>query len=208
MRPRSVRVLPRPQFVPMISVIHSSLQNPVATRYPTVGYHRRELIWSTFTELRLRYSLNMIAMASANSAAATVMTNTINTCPSARLRLTKVDECRVSDQVDVDGIQHELDGHEDQDGAPAREHAVQAYREQSSRKNLEMCEFDQSRSPVVLTSTIEPINATSSTSEATSNGTAQSVNRLSPNSRKPTLVLSTTLDARSNYGCRQKSKHT
>jgi hypothetical protein len=54
------------------------------------------------------------------------------------LRFTEVNECGVADQVDVDGIQHQLDGHEDQDGAPAGKHSVQPNTEQGRCQDLEV----------------------------------------------------------------------
>ena len=143
-------------------------------------HHLSVSIPSTFTELRLRYSLRMIAKASASSAAAMVMTNTMSHLSKRALRLSEVDERREPDQVDVDRVQHQLDGHQDHDRTSPGEYAVKSSGKERRGEHLNVGQLDQSRSPLARTSTIDPISATSSTKDATSNGIAHVVNRLSP----------------------------
>src|SRR5918995_4865208 len=72
-------------------------------------------------------------------------------------------------EVEVDGVQHELDRHQDEHRVAPSEHAVDPGREQGGRQEQHEREPDHGRSSF-LESTIAPISAARSRSEITSNG--------------------------------------
>ena len=84
-----------------------------------------------------------MAMARASSAAAMVMTKMMSTCPNARWPSVKSPNAAKPIRVHVDGVEHQLDGHEDEHGAAAREDAVDADGEERGGYDLKMGELYQ-----------------------------------------------------------------
>src|SRR5581483_6878898 len=80
-----------------------------------------------------------------------------------------VQRLRERDQVDVDGVQHELDRHEHEDGVAPRQHAVDTRREQDGGEEQNERQADHERSSF-RESTMAPIRAASRRNETASNG--------------------------------------
>ena len=97
------------------------------------------------------------------SAAAMAMTNRANTCPAIALFM-----AREGDQVDVDGVEDQLDRHEH--GTPLRRamHAVDADAEQDGAEQEELVE--QHAPTPSARATMAPMRAASSSTDTTSNG--------------------------------------
>src|SRR5680860_71147 len=103
--------------------------------------------------------------------------------------------CVEGDQVDVDGVEHQLDAHQDEDGVAAHQHRVHPDREQQAGHQKRPPQRHQrpSRAPVSRPreSTIAPTSADRSRTLSTSNGSTQLSKMVRPVvSADPTTALS------------------
>ena len=58
--------------------------------------------------------------------------------PQGSLGLAKIYEGRISDQIDVYRVQHQLYRHQDENGTASRQHTIQPYREEGRCEDLEV----------------------------------------------------------------------
>ena len=128
-----------------------------------------------FTVSLFRKMATMMARPTAASAAATVITKKAKTCPRHR-----PEEAGVGQERQVDGVQHQLDAHEDDDCVPAREHARHANEKEDAAQRKVVVQRSHGQSSLRLARTTAPTIAARMRMLTISKGKRKSVKRSLP----------------------------